>query len=1142
MGNLLKFIAFFLAFIGQVANITVEAGKKYKKAKKAAPEPEPELEQEYENENEMEKEGPQNDLMLFALMVGGVWLALIGIRRVSRAFCGSVNIETFGIFLAVAMSYYCYSGNPELFSTMNGNFTKLLASKSAPDFGAAAMEVFRNLAQILLVVFKDGFTCISGLFNSAQNSFNPVKNACVTEYGKMRHLLILLFAAVCETKKRKQEEEFFQCRAKENCGECIQASPKCAWCEDLSIPTTDRCFDASFISNYLNCSSLINPQSRIESSRNRRSADSESDKHGKHKKHKKKSPKKKKNKGKSNAAKAGSLAGKAAAGATGAAGATVLRKPIVSDRDSAQNPFSPSAMNLQIRPFDEFEFEWTFEMPEYQPLDLYFLFDLSYSMEPDVKNLIAYSEKLFEKFENIYPEGKRDYFHVGFGSFVDKRLMPASSENDVILENPCALDPLDSPSGGKCATNFVFENNLPLAQRDGAEFSKDIKRNVKVSSNIDFEEAGLDALIQAAVCDQVGWRNTAQKMIVYISDAGFHTAGEGILSGLLDRYEEKCQLESNVVRDGDKYDYPSVGQAAKILNDRNIMLALTISVDEEDDSDISHVESSYNDLASLIGNSLVEKMSSRQNVDELADQIYKAYKELSERAYVDLSELPTPGYPFNWRITKTEHFDKNGRPVRRDDECTTECEHVLPGHSVRYTTLVEHVPGLATGYAVNAPEIRIGVVEERLQVDMSLIEHCNCENNDVNSDQCESKDLECGICNCGEGYTDDECRVDGDKPPCQNVGHCVCGVCHCPDKFTGDYCQCNLQSFCNAGDCVHGECRETADSTIESCKMECVCEDGWLKDSVGACRCPPNPESCLSVDGQSCGGEFQGSCDCNTCRCNKIADSNNNVLGKWMDDKKCIPFKDECQDYLKKYITCRLDFCESKSDAEGCWEESANECHLEKNPSYKNINFEGNTVQNYGKIDIQNIQPQTYEKAPGCTIPITKIAEWGSEITCSANFGIDIREDNTLSLKVHLFSNDKKSFEENLTKCSMDPKKWMTIAGCSTAALLILLIAIIAILAKWYLNYQSKKEWIQHESNVEKSMHNMTQNALYTNPTSTHNATGDQNSLETDNLLDKTTGSHVLPETGANNNNETQLDETVQAGAAGEYWGRNRQK
>ena len=70
--------------------------------------------------------------MLFALMVGGVWLALFGIRRFYRAFCGSVNIEvglhrsslsqiisqTFGILLAVFMSYYCYSGNPELFASM----------------------------------------------------------------------------------------------------------------------------------------------------------------------------------------------------------------------------------------------------------------------------------------------------------------------------------------------------------------------------------------------------------------------------------------------------------------------------------------------------------------------------------------------------------------------------------------------------------------------------------------------------------------------------------------------------------------------------------------------------------------------------------------------------------------------------------------------------------------------------------------------------------------------------------------------------------------------------------------------------------------------------------------------------------------
>lgn len=72
MGNLLKFIAFFLFFIGQVANITVEAGKKYKKAKRA-PEPEVEMEQEYENENENGNFAPQNDCKIFKMLISN-WL------------------------------------------------------------------------------------------------------------------------------------------------------------------------------------------------------------------------------------------------------------------------------------------------------------------------------------------------------------------------------------------------------------------------------------------------------------------------------------------------------------------------------------------------------------------------------------------------------------------------------------------------------------------------------------------------------------------------------------------------------------------------------------------------------------------------------------------------------------------------------------------------------------------------------------------------------------------------------------------------------------------------------------------------------------------------------------------------------------
>ena len=61
----------------------------------------------------------------------------------------------------------------------------------------------------------------------------------IEKYGKMkRQLCVLILAALGEAKKQKKErvaQEFFQCRAKQNCGDCIQTSPKCAWCEGKVI-------------------------------------------------------------------------------------------------------------------------------------------------------------------------------------------------------------------------------------------------------------------------------------------------------------------------------------------------------------------------------------------------------------------------------------------------------------------------------------------------------------------------------------------------------------------------------------------------------------------------------------------------------------------------------------------------------------------------------------------------------------------------------------------------------------------------------------------------------------------------------------------------------------------------------------------
>ena len=73
-----------------------------------------------------------------------------------------------------------------------------------------------------------------------------------------------------------------------------------------------------------------------------------------------------------------------------------------------------------------------------------------------------------------------DFFHVGFGGFVDKRLMPAASENLAMLENPCLLDGDSAGSNKKCKSNFVFENNLPLASRPAKEFADFLEKHVDV--------------------------------------------------------------------------------------------------------------------------------------------------------------------------------------------------------------------------------------------------------------------------------------------------------------------------------------------------------------------------------------------------------------------------------------------------------------------------------------------------------------------------------------------------------------------------------------------------------------------------------------------------------------------------------------
>lgn len=49
----------------------------------------------------------------------------------------------------------------------------------------------------------------------------------------------------------------------------------------------------------------------------------------------------------------------------------------------------------------------------------------------------------------------------------------------------------------------------------------------RVSGNLDAPEGGFDAIMQAVVCPNIGWRKQARRLLVFSTDAGFHYAGDG---------------------------------------------------------------------------------------------------------------------------------------------------------------------------------------------------------------------------------------------------------------------------------------------------------------------------------------------------------------------------------------------------------------------------------------------------------------------------------------------------------------------------------------------------------------------------------------------------------------------------------------
>ncbi|KAL0201335.1 hypothetical protein M9458_004522, partial [Cirrhinus mrigala] len=114
-------------------------------------------------------------------------------------------------------------------------------------------------------------------------------------------------------------------------------------------------------------------------------------------------------------------------------------------------------------------FNLTFKRAEDYPIDLYYLMDLSYSMKDDLENVKNLGTGLMREMKQITSD-----FRIGFGSFVEKTVMPYISTTPAKLLNPC--------------TPFSYKNVLSLTS-DGTQFNNLVSQQ-QISGNLDSPEGG----------------------------------------------------------------------------------------------------------------------------------------------------------------------------------------------------------------------------------------------------------------------------------------------------------------------------------------------------------------------------------------------------------------------------------------------------------------------------------------------------------------------------------------------------------------------------------------------------------------------------------------------------------------------------
>ncbi|XP_026756972.2 integrin beta pat-3-like [Galleria mellonella] len=519
----------------------------------------------------------------------------------------------------------------------------------------------------------------------------------------------------------------------------------------------------------------------------------------------------------------------------------VMELPRTDNKNFSSDPneviqIRPQKLKMKLRVGVPMSFNFSFKAADDYPVDLYFLLDVSLTMTDVKKEIANQSENIYITLKNLTKN-----VHLGMGAFVDKNALPFTQK---VNSN----------------VTYSFRNHLKLT--NASEKFREIVKNVPFGENFDAPEGGLDALAQVLSCtDEIGWRKQSRKIIVLLTDAEYHAAGDGIAAGIYKPYDGKCYTKDGLYTKELDMDYPSISIINKLATKIEATIIFIIYSD-------SHLKT-YKALSAAIegSKSILETKSKSNEVVKILETIYEEIcKTVKLKANMKSEQRKDIAITFNpdcTGLTKDKEYCK-----------------VMKGEEKHFTgtiKLMEYHEG------DDMPiDIVIEGINERLLLDIEVVKQCECENGrEINSKECnEGGTLECGICKCNSNRygvncvctknennfaNDTSTCIPNDDPSgtiCSGRGSCICGTCHCSTfgnndkKYTGTYCECDNESCLRTSNGIcngHGVCE---------CG-NCTCHADW---TGAACDCHETNVACTNND-KLCND--QGECVCNECKCRK---------------------------------------------------------------------------------------------------------------------------------------------------------------------------------------------------------------------------------------------------------------------------------